>query len=104
MLAITTDGRKAALDMRLIFPNMKPAQHTKASVAAQRIAEIWRQSTDERGAQLCSAIWPRRVPTHSTSMPATREHLLTYGTSAKRNRIHSRTTIPTARNASFTAT
>lgn len=32
MLAITTDGRKAALDMRLIHPNMVPSHTTKARV------------------------------------------------------------------------
>lgn len=79
MLAITTDGRKAALDMRLIFPNMKPATHTKASVAAQRIAEIWRQTSNERGAQIvfCDLATPNSNGFNIYA--ATREHLLAQG-------------------------
>ena len=52
MLSITTSGRNAALDMRLIDPSQPPAEHTKASVAAQRIAAIWRETAPENGAQI----------------------------------------------------
>ena len=79
MLSITTEGRKAALDMRLIHPNMTPAEHTKASVAAQRIAAIWRESADERGAQIvfCDLATPSSA---GFNIYATvREHLLTHG-------------------------
>ncbi len=52
MLSITTDGRKAALDMRLIHPNLIPTADTKASAAAGRIVAIWRDTEAERGAQI----------------------------------------------------
>jgi hypothetical protein len=52
MLSITTDGRKAALDMRLIHPDMVATDETKASAAAKRIVAIWRETEAERGTQL----------------------------------------------------
>ncbi len=52
MLAITTDGRKAALDMRLIHPNLVSVEETKASAAAQHIAAIWRETEAQKGAQI----------------------------------------------------
>jgi N12 class adenine-specific DNA methylase len=55
LLSITTEGRKAALDMRLIYPNMTAAEHTKASVAARRIADIWQETASDRGAEPVSA-------------------------------------------------
>jgi hypothetical protein len=63
MLAITCDGRKAALDMRLIHPNMLRAEHTKTSVAAQRIAAIWRDTESDSGAQIvfCDLATPSTV-------------------------------------------
>ncbi len=61
MLAITTDGRKAALDMRLIHPNLVPGEETKASAAAKCIAAIWRETEAQKGAQLvfCDLATPR---------------------------------------------
>mgnify|MGYP003450421797 FL=1 len=40
MLAITNDGRKAALDMRMILPN-DPSGPTKVEVAADLIHRVW---------------------------------------------------------------
>lgn len=79
MLAITTDGRKAALDMRLIYPNMAAAEHTKASVAAQRIADIWLETTADRGAQIvfCDLATPSSATFNIYA--AIREHLLVIG-------------------------
>ncbi|WP_459645160.1 helicase-related protein [Kineococcus sp. NUM-3379] len=42
MLKISTDGRKAALDMRMVDPTM-PVGATKLSAAADTIADIWAQ-------------------------------------------------------------
>lgn len=79
MLAITTDGRKAALDMRLIYPNMVAAEHTKASVAARRIADIWQETTVDRGAQIifCDLATPSSATFNIYA--AIREHLLVIG-------------------------
>ena len=52
MLKITGDGRKAALDMRLVDPYAEPAPDTKISRAAYRIAAKWRDTRDLRLTQL----------------------------------------------------
>jgi len=52
MLKITGEGRKAALDMRLVDPSAKPAQETKVDLAVARILKIWTQTQNERSTQL----------------------------------------------------
>jgi len=52
MLKITGDGRKAALDMRLVDPFAGPAPDTKISCAVYRIAAKWRATRDTRLTQL----------------------------------------------------
>jgi N12 class adenine-specific DNA methylase len=52
MLKITGDGRKAALDMRLVDPFTDPAPDTKISRAVYRIAAKWRATRDTRLTQL----------------------------------------------------
>jgi len=52
MLKITGDGRKAALDMRLVDPFTGPAPDTKISRAVYRIAAKWRDTRDLRLTQL----------------------------------------------------
>jgi hypothetical protein len=52
MLKITGEGRKAALDMRLIDPNVEPESATKIDHAVSRIADIWRATQSERSTQL----------------------------------------------------
>ena len=76
MLSITADGRKAALDMRLIYPNMTEAEQTKASMAARRITDVWLESTSQRGAQIvfCDLATPSSKGFNIYS--AVRDHLL----------------------------
>ncbi|MDQ6733460.1 MAG: DEAD/DEAH box helicase family protein, partial [Nitrospirota bacterium] len=52
MLKITGEGRKAALDMRLIDPKAKPEMETKIDLAVSRILKIWSVTRDERSTQL----------------------------------------------------
>ncbi len=51
MLKITGDGRKAALDMRIIDPSHEPGD-TKVSRAVDRIHAIWANGHDKRSTQL----------------------------------------------------
>jgi N12 class adenine-specific DNA methylase len=51
MLKITTDGRKAALDLRLVIPDAEPGSVTKVQAAMQHIFRIWRESREERSTQ-----------------------------------------------------
>jgi N12 class adenine-specific DNA methylase len=44
MLKITTDGRKAALDMRLVSPDIDASHETKVSDAVKNIFRIWQQT------------------------------------------------------------
>jgi len=52
MLKITGDGRKAALDMRLVDPFGQPEEDTKLMLAVQRINNVWEESRDARSTQL----------------------------------------------------
>ena len=52
MLAITTDGRKAALDFRLVAPLARFDDHGKVAACVREVHAIWQRTTDIRGAQL----------------------------------------------------
>jgi N12 class adenine-specific DNA methylase len=52
MLKITGEGRKAALDIRLIDPCAEPDQETKIDLAVSRIFKIWTATQAERSTQL----------------------------------------------------
>src|ERR1700722_13990492 len=52
MLKITGEGRKAALDMRLVQPGSEPQHETKVDFAVSRIFKIWNDTRDERSTQL----------------------------------------------------
>jgi N12 class adenine-specific DNA methylase len=52
MLNITTDGRKAALDMRLIDPATSDAPGTKVNRAVEQIFATWERTREDRLTQL----------------------------------------------------
>jgi N12 class adenine-specific DNA methylase len=52
MLKITGEGRKAALDIRLVMPFADPYGDTKVSRAIDRIHAIWDQTAQQRSTQL----------------------------------------------------
>ena len=52
MLKITNDGRKLALDQRLINPLLPDDENSKVSACAREIFEIWQETTAIRGTQL----------------------------------------------------
>jgi len=52
MLNITTDGRKAALDMRLIDPTTTDAPGTKLNRAVEQIFDTWERTRQDRLTQL----------------------------------------------------
>lgn len=51
MLKITTDGKKTALDVRLIDSELSDADNSKVSVAATNIARIYHANTDKLSTQ-----------------------------------------------------
>ncbi len=52
MLKITTEGRKAALDLRLVLPHVRDNPDSKTNQAVEKIHDIWMQSAATKGAQL----------------------------------------------------
>jgi hypothetical protein len=52
MLKITSEGRKAALDVRSLDPNVSDHAQSKVSLAARHIHEIWKETVEGRSTQL----------------------------------------------------
>ncbi len=52
MLLVTSDGRKAALDLRLIDPLLPDLPESKVNRAVAEVERIWRETADRRSAQL----------------------------------------------------
>ena len=52
MLNVTTDGRKAALDLRLVRPNVRDNPDSKTNQAVEKIHQIWLDSAETKGAQM----------------------------------------------------
>ena len=52
MLAITTDGRKAALDYRLIDPDSPPRPDDRIGTAATNVHAIWEETKATKGTQI----------------------------------------------------
>ena len=52
MLRITNDGRKLALDMRLVNPLAPDSDTSKISICARNVYTIWERTQEQRSAQL----------------------------------------------------
>jgi N12 class adenine-specific DNA methylase len=67
MLKITGDGRKAALDMRLVDGFAAPDGDTKLGMAVDRIRQVWADTAGARSTQLvfCDLSTPDRSPGHA---------------------------------------
>ena len=52
MLKITNDGRKLALDQRLINNMLPDEENSKAAVCVEKAFEIWEQTKEQKSAQL----------------------------------------------------
>ena len=52
MLKITTEGRKAALDLRLMKPSLPDDPQSKVNLAVEKIHHIWEATKDDRLSQL----------------------------------------------------
>ncbi|HEX7362274.1 MAG TPA: SNF2-related protein [Bryobacteraceae bacterium] len=63
MLKITGDGRKAALDLRLVGLPEEPEHQTKLKRAIERVFTVWQETATERGTQLvfCDLSTPDRT-------------------------------------------
>lgn len=67
MLLITNDGRKLALDQRLVSPDLPESATGKTAACAANVYEIWERHQDERLAQLvfCDLSTPKGDGTYS---------------------------------------
>ena len=63
MLKITNDGRKLALDQRLINPLLPDEEHSKVNALVQKTYEIWDRTKADKSAQLifCDLSTPKNV-------------------------------------------
>ena len=52
MLLITNDGRKLALDQRLLNPMLPDSDTGKVSACAENVFEIWQRTADQRSTQM----------------------------------------------------
>ena len=61
MLRITNDGRKLALDQRLMNPLLPDDQNSKANACVERVFTIWERTTAQRSTQMifCDLSTPR---------------------------------------------
>ena len=67
MLLITNDGRKLALDQRLMNPMLPDFEGSKVNVCANNIYEIWKKTSEKRLTQLvfCDLSTPKNDGTFS---------------------------------------
>ena len=67
MLMITNDGRKLALDQRLVNPMLPSDPNSKAAKCAENVFEIWRRTADKRSTQMifCDLSTPKDDGTFS---------------------------------------
>lgn len=61
MLKVTSDGRKCAIDQRLINPDLPDNENSKVNACAARAYDIWKETTKDKSTQLifCDASTPR---------------------------------------------
>ena len=52
MLLITNDGRKLALDQRLVNPMLPGDPNSKATKCAENVFEVWKRTADQRSTQM----------------------------------------------------
>ena len=63
MLAITNEGRKLALDQRLINSNLPDDENSKVNVCVKNIYDIWKKTKEKRSTQLvfCDLSTPKSL-------------------------------------------
>ena len=63
MLKITNDGRKLALDQRMIDPMLPDDPDSKVNACVDNVYRIWEEHADTKATRLCSATSPLRKMT-----------------------------------------
>lgn len=65
MLKITNDGRKLALDQRMINPMLPDYEGSKVNACADNIYKIWLETTEKNRHSLYFATYPLLNPTRN---------------------------------------
>ena len=67
MLKVTNDGRKLALDQRLINPVLPDFEDSKVNICTNNVFEIWEKTADKKSTQLlfCDLSTPKKDGTFS---------------------------------------
>ena len=80
MLKITTDGRKLALDQRLLNDMLPDTENNKVSACAERFFTIWEETKGQKAAQLvfCDSSTPKKDGTFNV-YDALKEKLMKKG-------------------------
>src|SRR6266567_825156 len=79
MLKITTDGRKAALDMRLVSPETEVSHETKVSEAINNMFRIWEKGKENRLTQVAFCDISTPAPNRFNVYDEIRARLLSLG-------------------------
>ena len=81
MLKITTEGRKAALDLRLVMSRVRESPDSKVNLAVSQIHEVWLDSAELKGAQLvfCDLSTPQASSKGFSVYDDVREKLIARG-------------------------
>ena len=73
MLLITNDGRKLALDQRLIDPLLPDSDTGKVAACAENVYSIWKRTSEQRSTQMVFCDGKKVVP-----MPLVQDHKRAY--------------------------
>ena len=85
MLLVTGDGKKAALDMRLVDPQAREYKGGKVTLAAQKIYQIWWNTMSNKSTQLvfCDMSTPKKKGEGYSAYNELKEKLIKLGIPAK---------------------
>ncbi len=81
MLKITSEGRKAALDLRVLDPRAPDHPDSKINLAADKIFGLWQETTDQQGTQLvfCDLSTPSKLHRQFSAYDDLKEKLIRRG-------------------------
>ncbi|HUA67729.1 MAG TPA: helicase, partial [Candidatus Saccharimonadales bacterium] len=85
MLKITTEGRKAALDLRVLNPRAKDHPDSKINLAADKIFQIWKETEKDQSTQLvfCDLSTPSQLKRQFCAYDDLKEKLISRGVAAE---------------------
>jgi hypothetical protein len=85
MLKITTEGRKAALDLRVLNPRAKDHPDNKINLAADKIFQIWKDTENQHSTQMvfCDLSTPTQLKRRFCAYDELKQKLVSRGVPAE---------------------